>query len=521
MSETHIQDIAAGQSPAYDYIPNQGYSNVNDGTEVAPPRQGIPEPLDEEDEDDNDFDDIFDDENVDDLDWADESGDFTKNYNRQKRLIEVSSNPATAKVSAPKANTQKPKANTSTSVDDQISSLAKHTGKITLEDRWTGSGGGHAGNKDRSDRATSEQVLDPRTRMILLQMINRNIVSEISGCLSTGKEANVYYALSLPAESAPKEALPLHRAIKVFKTSILVFKDRDKYVTGEHRFRHGHNKGSNRAKVKVWAEKEFRNLKRMHSAGLPVPEPVHLRLHVIVMEFIGSKKGWPAPRLTNVTFEDSVAEGKWQGIYEELLGLMKSMYQKCKLVHADLSEYNLLYQDGKLWIIDVGQSVEHDHPRSLDFLRMDIKNVTSFFDRKGVQTLSEQEVFTLVTGIKVAQEETKASGEVRTEADREVDTEIYRTQYIPRTLEQVYDIERDAAKVNKGETEDLVYRGLLADKKEVSEEDGSGSTDESDDSDESGDDFVDFGDKTPRGKRFEDKEAKKVCLISVINILSY
>lgn len=45
-----------------------------------------------------------------------------------------------------------------------------------------------AKEKDKSDRATTEQVLDPRTRLILLKMINRGVVSEINGCLSTGKE---------------------------------------------------------------------------------------------------------------------------------------------------------------------------------------------------------------------------------------------------------------------------------------------------------------------------------------------
>ena len=51
---------------------------------------------------------------------------------------------------------------------------------------------------------------------------------------SIGKEANVYHA------STP---LGLDRAVKIYKTSILVFKDRDKYVTGEFRFRHGYCKG--------------------------------------------------------------------------------------------------------------------------------------------------------------------------------------------------------------------------------------------------------------------------------------
>ncbi|CAB4444689.1 unnamed protein product [Rhizophagus irregularis] len=78
-------------------------------------------------------------------------------------------------------------------------------------------------NSDKSDRATVEQVLDPRTRIILFKMINRNVIYEINGCVSTGKETNVYHAITEDGN---------HRAIKVYETSILVFKDRDRYVTG-------------------------------------------------------------------------------------------------------------------------------------------------------------------------------------------------------------------------------------------------------------------------------------------------
>ncbi|XP_008052625.1 serine/threonine-protein kinase RIO1-like [Carlito syrichta] len=44
--------------------------------------------------------------------------------------------------------------------------------------------------KDKADRATVEQVLDPRTRMILFKMLTRGIISEINGCISTGKEVS-------------------------------------------------------------------------------------------------------------------------------------------------------------------------------------------------------------------------------------------------------------------------------------------------------------------------------------------
>jgi serine/threonine-protein kinase RIO1 len=75
---------------------------------------------------------------------------------------------------------------------------------------------------------------------------------------------------------------PAELAVKIYKTSILVFKDRDRYVTGEFRFRQGtcadvsrcvragriaayragYSKRNPRKMVRVWAEKELRNLAR-------------------------------------------------------------------------------------------------------------------------------------------------------------------------------------------------------------------------------------------------------------------
>lgn len=57
--------------------------------------------------------------------------------------------------------------------------------------------------------------------------------------------------------------------------------------------------------VKLWAEKELRNLTRMHNAGLPVPEPKLLKSHVLLMDFIG-KDGWPAPKLKVYNFVSTV-----------------------------------------------------------------------------------------------------------------------------------------------------------------------------------------------------------------------
>ncbi|KAL6536031.1 hypothetical protein OROHE_012875 [Orobanche hederae] len=58
-------------------------------------------------------------------------------------------------------------------------------------------------------------TIDPRTRMILNKMHNRGEYSNINGCISTGKEANVYHATKSDGQEL---------AIKIYKTSVLVFK---------------------------------------------------------------------------------------------------------------------------------------------------------------------------------------------------------------------------------------------------------------------------------------------------------
>jgi len=86
--------------------------------------------------------------------------------------------------------------------------------------------------------------------------------------------------------------------MKVFKTSILIFKDRERYVSGEFRFRKGHCKGNPRKMVILWAEKEVRNLKRIATTGdvVKCPIPYIFKNNVIVMDFIG-ENSVAAPRL--------------------------------------------------------------------------------------------------------------------------------------------------------------------------------------------------------------------------------
>ncbi|EPS40293.1 hypothetical protein H072_5893 [Dactylellina haptotyla CBS 200.50] len=480
-----------------------------------------------DDEEDDDDEDLLDDTwNLTDL--AQASGDLTKAYTRQKKLLQAERDPTMHKSEVPRVNPQgqtgkqKPKGNMEARIDDQISSLAKFAHRIKLNDAAAGMIGKGPRNTDKADRATTELVLDPRTRMILLKAINKGILESVNGCLSTGKEANVYHAVGGELENPGRQV-----AIKIYKTSILVFKDRDRYVSGEYRFRHGYQKSNNRQMVKLWAEKEMRNLKRIYTAGIPSPEPLHLKLHVLFMEFLGNSEGWPSPRLKDATISplegESDNSGAYQKLYIELILIMRKLFHVCHLVHADLSEYNILYHNERLYIIDVSQSVEHDHPRSLEFLRMDIKNISDYFGKQGVRCLSERKLYEFITDVDGSNDDDKMKENIEvllkeelesgvSDEQRGVDNEVFRQQYIPQTLEQVYDVERDAEVVEKGGKDQLVYKHLLVDGKETKSEEDEESDAETGEEDGSGDESEvseSAFSKTPRGKKHEDKDEKK------------
>ena len=69
-------------------------------------------------------------------------------------------------------------------------------------------------------------------------------------------------------------------------------------------------------------------------------------------------------------------------------------------MHADLSEYNILWHDKECWYIDVSQAVEPNHPHGLEFLMRDCRNVSEFFTKKNVHDVkSPQDLFSYVTGL--------------------------------------------------------------------------------------------------------------------------
>jgi RIO kinase 2 len=74
---------------------------------------------------------------------------------------------------------------------------------------------------------------------------------------------------------------------------------------------------------------------------------------------------------------------KPEKVLSEILRNVRKAYTKAGVIHADLSEYNIILKpDMRILIIDWPQYVTSEHPNAQQLLRRDIKNIIAFFKRK-------------------------------------------------------------------------------------------------------------------------------------------
>lgn len=231
--------------------------------------------------------------------------------------------------------------------------------------------------KDADQVKVRDDVFDEVTLVALYRLVHKKLISVIGGPISTGKEANIYYG----------EHDGRGIAIKIYRIQTANFKAMTDYLTGDRRF--SSIRGSRKGIIFAWTKKEYSNLARAHDTGIPVPEPLAFDRNILLMEFLGEEE-IPYPQLRLAEVED------YGAVYREVLGYIRRLYRDARLVHADLSEYNILYHE-KPYLIDMGQAVTPDHPRALTFLIRDIKNLNRYFSRY-CDVLDDQEIIKAITG---------------------------------------------------------------------------------------------------------------------------
>ena len=223
-----------------------------------------------------------------------------------------------------------------------------------------------------------EEVFDTPTLLALYDLINKGYIERVYGVVATGKEARIYWAEDPKGNDI---------ALKIFLVATAEFwKSRKKYIDGDPRF--ARLRKSRRHIIRLWCMKEFKNLKLAYEAGVRVPKPITFKDNILIMEFINApgERGVPAPLMKDLPPEDP------EQAFETIIDYVEKAYKIAKLVHADLSEYNIMNREPEFIIIDWGSAVNLAHPNSTEFLIRDINNVIRYFRRLGVETPTTEEI---------------------------------------------------------------------------------------------------------------------------------
>ena len=227
--------------------------------------------------------------------------------------------------------------------------------------------------KDSSDRKVGNEIFDKLTLETLYKLANQGYLDILNGAISTGKEANVLTGINDDEEFI---------AVKIYRIATSDFKKMDYYLKGDPRF---NIKTKNKRKIIYsWVTKEFKNLTRLHNAGVTVPQPITSSNNVLLIEFIGDSDGNPAQPVKNQPPKNP------DEFFNKLLIQLKLFVNEAKLVHGDLSNYNILNKNEEPVIIDVSQSVVLDNPISRELLERDIHTLVREYTKLDVETSFEE-----------------------------------------------------------------------------------------------------------------------------------
>jgi RIO kinase 2 len=204
-------------------------------------------------------------------------------------------------------------------------------------------------------------------------LVKAGIIVSFGKSLGVGKEADVYDALN---SEGKRIAVKFHRL-------------------GRISFRQTRRKRGYTREHSTWlfqshlaAEREFQAMKVVYANGVSVPEPISQNRHVVAMGMI---EGAQLSKYKDI--------GKPEKVLKEILRNIKKAYLKAHLIHADISEYNIILQpDGHVLIIDWPQAIKTDHVNAAELLERDIKNLLTYFSRKYKLELAAKEAFDYVTG---------------------------------------------------------------------------------------------------------------------------
>jgi RIO kinase 1 len=212
-------------------------------------------------------------------------------------------------------------------------------------------------------------VFDDFTSQTVLKLMGQGYLKGLISPLKIGKEANIFIGRGEQDQLV---------AVKIYRLSTCDFNRMYEYMKADPRF--GTLVKKRRKVIFAWTQREFRNLMIARDAGIRCPVPHVGRNNVLVMDMIGGDT--PAQQLKQQEPADP------QKFFNQVVQMMRKLH-KAKLVHADLSEYNILIDDEAPVFIDMSQSTTHDNPNWRMYFDRDIHNIARYFGKLGVKVTDE------------------------------------------------------------------------------------------------------------------------------------
>jgi RIO kinase 2 len=205
--------------------------------------------------------------------------------------------------------------------------------------------------------------------LALRALVKKGTIQALGPLIGEGKESVVYDALGF----GPL-VLKLHRVgQRAFRSARL---------NREYMPETGHCPWLYASKLS--AEREFEALSRLHPA-VSVPVPVDLNRHVVAMSRI------EGATLPSCELEDP------GGVLDTILANVQESWI-IGIVHADLSEFNVMYDGTAPYLIDWPQWMEREHPNAEAVLAKDIGNVLRYFRRRYGIGYGQDDALRFVTG---------------------------------------------------------------------------------------------------------------------------
>ncbi len=211
--------------------------------------------------------------------------------------------------------------------------------------------------------------------MALKDYVKKDLIFALGAIIAKGKESDVYEALT---EEGTTFALKLY---KIGRTSFTHFRKKRARESAEFRSWMTANYDA--------AKREYHALRKLEGLSSTFPRVIAYSRSTVLLEQLSGV------RLSQRPFLEDPASAL-RTVFES----MRIAFIGAKLVNADLSEYNILTDGAKVWLIDWPQAVDVSHPNSSELLMHDVKAVSTFFTRAyGIES-EYQNAFEYVSGRK-------------------------------------------------------------------------------------------------------------------------